>query len=164
MAFKYAVYRLNRERTVLPNTTLVYDIQYVPRDDSFRTSKKGDCRSYLSSSFYQSHTIQYRSTHRSLIYSNNKKRQKGQNNCNAAPSSSSSLLNSFVCGWCAHVDPWVIDLVDCSFSCSDCHSQSKNPMTSTPTHPHTYGSFSKQERKPFVLSLSFSLSVCVCAA
>ena len=41
LAFKYAVYRLNRERTILPNTTLVYDIQYVPRDDSFRTSKKG---------------------------------------------------------------------------------------------------------------------------
>ncbi|XP_046446550.1 glutamate receptor ionotropic, kainate 2-like isoform X4 [Daphnia pulex] len=40
LAFKYAVYRLNRERTILPNTTLVYDIQYVPRDDSFRTSKK----------------------------------------------------------------------------------------------------------------------------
>jgi hypothetical protein len=42
LAFKYAVYRLNRERTILPNTTLVYDIQYVPRDDSFRTSKKGN--------------------------------------------------------------------------------------------------------------------------
>lgn len=41
LAFKYAVYRLNRERAVLPNTTIVYDIQYVPRDDSFRTSKKG---------------------------------------------------------------------------------------------------------------------------
>ncbi|KAI5733070.1 hypothetical protein M8J76_007348 [Diaphorina citri] len=39
-AFKYAVYRLNKDRTVLPNTTLVYDIQYVPRDDSFRTSKR----------------------------------------------------------------------------------------------------------------------------
>ena len=41
LAFKYAVYRLNRERTVLPNTTLVYDIQHVPKEDSFRTSKKG---------------------------------------------------------------------------------------------------------------------------
>jgi len=41
LAFKYAVYKINKERDILPNTTLVYDIQYVPRDDSFRTSKKG---------------------------------------------------------------------------------------------------------------------------
>ncbi|XP_066156860.1 glutamate receptor ionotropic, kainate 2 isoform X1 [Euwallacea fornicatus] len=43
LAFKYAVYNINKEREILPNTTLVYDIQYVPRDDSFRTSKKA-CR------------------------------------------------------------------------------------------------------------------------
>jgi ionotropic kainate glutamate receptor 2 len=41
LAFKYAVYRINKDKDLLPNTTLVYDIQYVPRDDSFRTSKKG---------------------------------------------------------------------------------------------------------------------------
>ena len=41
LAFKYAVFRLNRDRTLLPNTTLVHDIQYVPKDDSFRTSKRG---------------------------------------------------------------------------------------------------------------------------
>ncbi|XP_046736501.1 glutamate receptor ionotropic, kainate 2 isoform X10 [Diprion similis] len=40
LAFKYAVYRINKDKSVLPNTTLVYDIQYVPKDDSFRTSKK----------------------------------------------------------------------------------------------------------------------------
>ncbi|XP_046392458.1 glutamate receptor ionotropic, kainate 2 isoform X1 [Ischnura elegans] len=40
LAFKYAVYRINKDKDLLPNTTLVYDIQYVPRDDSFRTSKK----------------------------------------------------------------------------------------------------------------------------
>ncbi|XP_065571242.1 glutamate receptor ionotropic, kainate 1-like [Artemia franciscana] len=39
LAFKYAVYRLNKERSILPNTTLVYDIQYVPKEDTFRTSK-----------------------------------------------------------------------------------------------------------------------------
>ncbi|XP_076271919.1 glutamate receptor ionotropic, kainate 2 [Rhynchophorus ferrugineus] len=43
LAFKYAVYKINKDREILPNTTLVYDIQYVPRDDSFRTSKKA-CR------------------------------------------------------------------------------------------------------------------------
>ncbi|KAK2582725.1 hypothetical protein KPH14_004995 [Odynerus spinipes] len=40
LAFKYAIYKINKDKTLLPNTTLVYDIQYVPRDDSFRTSKK----------------------------------------------------------------------------------------------------------------------------
>lgn len=40
-AFKYAIYKINKDKTLLANTTLVYDIQYVPKDDSFRTSKKG---------------------------------------------------------------------------------------------------------------------------
>ncbi|XP_026846852.1 glutamate receptor ionotropic, kainate 2 isoform X2 [Drosophila persimilis] len=39
-AFKYAIYRINREKSLLPNTQLIYDIEYVPRDDSFRTTKK----------------------------------------------------------------------------------------------------------------------------
>nr|QZH55025.1 ionotropic glutamate receptor 3 [Achelura yunnanensis] len=40
MVFKYAVYRINKERSILPDSTLVYDIQYsIPRD-SFRTYKK----------------------------------------------------------------------------------------------------------------------------
>ncbi|XP_064104775.1 glutamate receptor ionotropic, kainate 2-like [Macrobrachium nipponense] len=40
LAFKYAVYRINKDSSLLSNTTLVYDIQYVPRDDSFHASKK----------------------------------------------------------------------------------------------------------------------------
>ncbi|XP_073985740.1 glutamate receptor ionotropic, kainate 2 isoform X2 [Rhodnius prolixus] len=40
LAFKYAVYRINKDKELLPNTTLMYDIQYVPKDDSFRTTKK----------------------------------------------------------------------------------------------------------------------------
>uniref|UniRef100_A0A1B6GI64 Receptor ligand binding region domain-containing protein n=2 Tax=Cuerna arida TaxID=1464854 RepID=A0A1B6GI64_9HEMI len=39
-AFKYAVYRINKDKHLLPETTLVYDIQYVPKDDSFHASKK----------------------------------------------------------------------------------------------------------------------------
>ncbi|XP_001996510.2 glutamate receptor ionotropic, kainate 2 isoform X1 [Drosophila grimshawi] len=39
-AFKYAIYRINKEKSLLPHTQLVYDIEYVPRDDSFRTTKK----------------------------------------------------------------------------------------------------------------------------
>jgi hypothetical protein len=48
LAFKYAVYRINKDKTLLPNTTLVYDIQYVPKDDSFRTSKKGTISRIIS--------------------------------------------------------------------------------------------------------------------
>lgn len=40
LAFKYAVYRINKDASLLSNTTLVYDIQYVPKDDSFHASKK----------------------------------------------------------------------------------------------------------------------------
>nr|XP_033335759.1 glutamate receptor ionotropic, kainate 2 isoform X6 [Megalopta genalis] len=40
LAFKYAIYKINKDKSLLANTTLVYDIQYVPKDDSFRTSKK----------------------------------------------------------------------------------------------------------------------------
>lgn len=41
LAFKYAVYKINKDKIILPRTTLVYDIQYVPKDDSFHASKKG---------------------------------------------------------------------------------------------------------------------------
>ncbi|XP_024938377.1 glutamate receptor ionotropic, kainate 2 isoform X3 [Cephus cinctus] len=40
LAFKYAVSRINREKIILPKTTLHYDVQYVPKDDSFHASKK----------------------------------------------------------------------------------------------------------------------------
>lgn len=41
LAFKYSVYRINKDKKLLENTTLVYDIQYVPKDDSFHAAKKG---------------------------------------------------------------------------------------------------------------------------
>ncbi|XP_066598064.1 glutamate receptor ionotropic, kainate 2-like isoform X4 [Prorops nasuta] len=40
LAFKYAVYKINKDKVILPKTTLEYDIQYVPKDDSFHASKK----------------------------------------------------------------------------------------------------------------------------
>lgn len=40
VAFKYAVYRINKDKAILPNTTLVYDIEYVSPHDSFKASKK----------------------------------------------------------------------------------------------------------------------------
>lgn len=41
LAFKYAVYKINKDKILLPRTTLVYDFQYVPMGDSFHASKKG---------------------------------------------------------------------------------------------------------------------------
>ena len=40
LAFKYAVYKINKDPHILQNKTLTYDIQYVPREDSFRTTNK----------------------------------------------------------------------------------------------------------------------------
>lgn len=40
VAFRLAVQRINRDRNILPKTTLVYDIQYVAADDSFHAAKK----------------------------------------------------------------------------------------------------------------------------
>lgn len=47
LAFKYAVYRINKDKNLLPKSTLVYDIQYVNKDDSFHASKKGDLFSLI---------------------------------------------------------------------------------------------------------------------
>lgn len=41
LAFKYAVHRINRNKNILPGSMLAYDIEYVPRGDSFHASKKG---------------------------------------------------------------------------------------------------------------------------
>lgn len=41
LAFKYSIYRINKDKDLLANSTLVYDIQYVPKDDSFHAAKKG---------------------------------------------------------------------------------------------------------------------------
>jgi len=40
LAFKYAVYKINKDPNILANRTLSYDIQYVPKEDSFRTTNK----------------------------------------------------------------------------------------------------------------------------
>lgn len=40
--FKYAVERINRDPELLTNTTLIYDIHYVDREDSWHASKKGN--------------------------------------------------------------------------------------------------------------------------
>ncbi|XP_033250265.1 glutamate receptor ionotropic, kainate 2 isoform X2 [Drosophila miranda] len=40
LAFRYAVHRLNRDKSLLPETKIVYDIEYVSRFDSFDTVQK----------------------------------------------------------------------------------------------------------------------------
>nr|QGW50653.1 ionotropic receptor 11 [Propsilocerus akamusi] len=37
LSFKFAVHKINEDRRLLPKTTLVYDIQYVDKHDSFHT-------------------------------------------------------------------------------------------------------------------------------
>lgn len=43
LAFKFALNTINRNRTLLPNTTLTYDIQRINIYDSFEASRKGEC-------------------------------------------------------------------------------------------------------------------------
>jgi len=42
LAFKYAVHKINRDQRILPKTTLLYDIQYVAKGDSFHANKQGN--------------------------------------------------------------------------------------------------------------------------
>lgn len=45
LAFKFALNTINRNRTLLPNTTLTYDIQRINIYDSFEASRKGTLHS-----------------------------------------------------------------------------------------------------------------------
>lgn len=51
LAFKFAVSNINRNRTLMPNTTLTYDIQRINLFDSFEASRRGkhlnDCVSHI---------------------------------------------------------------------------------------------------------------------
>lgn len=48
LAFKFAVTTINRNRTLMPNTTLTYDIQRINLFDSFEASRRGkSCTSWL---------------------------------------------------------------------------------------------------------------------
>lgn len=41
-AFKYAVHRINNDKTILPHSQLEYVIKYVEKDDSFHATKEGE--------------------------------------------------------------------------------------------------------------------------
>lgn len=41
-AFKYAVHSINKDKILLPKSKLVYDITYIPKDDSFHAFKNGE--------------------------------------------------------------------------------------------------------------------------
>ena len=43
------LFRINKEKDVLPNNSLTYDVQYVPNEDSFRTTKKVNIGSFIFS-------------------------------------------------------------------------------------------------------------------
>lgn len=40
--FRYAIFRLNRDDSILPHTKLLYDIQHLPQDSSFVAGKRGE--------------------------------------------------------------------------------------------------------------------------
>jgi len=41
LAFRYAIHRLNMDKSLLPETTVDYYVEYVNRFDSFETVQKG---------------------------------------------------------------------------------------------------------------------------
>lgn len=56
LAFKFAVSNINRNRTLMPNTTLTYDIQRINLFDSFEASRRGNylnyCVSYIRGLYF----------------------------------------------------------------------------------------------------------------
>lgn len=44
LAFKFAVNNINRNKTLMPNTTLTYDIQRINLFDGFEASRRGEKR------------------------------------------------------------------------------------------------------------------------
>lgn len=56
LAFKFAVTSINRNRTLMPNTTLTYDIQRINMFDSFEASRRG--KSVLwNNVYYNAHPL-----------------------------------------------------------------------------------------------------------
>ena len=47
-AFRYALLRINQDRTLLPDTRIVYDIQHLPAQNSFMAAKKGTHEHYTT--------------------------------------------------------------------------------------------------------------------
>lgn len=57
LAFKFAVTNINRNRTLMPNTTLTYDIQRINLFDSFEASRRGNYLNYCVSNISLFHTM-----------------------------------------------------------------------------------------------------------
>lgn len=64
LAFKFAVTNINRNRTLMPNTTLTYDIQRINLFDSFEASRRGN---YLNYCVSNTHCLCYVSLARSFF-------------------------------------------------------------------------------------------------
>ena len=58
IAFRFAVDRVNSDRTVLPNTRLTAQIERIPQQDSFYAAKQGNERRRSSGlQFIKDHTL-----------------------------------------------------------------------------------------------------------
>ena len=51
-AFKYAIHRINQDRTILPRTKIGFDIQHLPASNSFLAAKKGKYSSKNNTCIY----------------------------------------------------------------------------------------------------------------
>lgn len=47
LAFKFAVNNINRNKTLMPNITLTYDIQRINPKDGFEASRRGHDRIFV---------------------------------------------------------------------------------------------------------------------
>lgn len=59
LAFKFALNTINRNRTLLPNTTLTYDIQRINVFDSFEASRKGGRAFFSPQTCLNAHVLSF---------------------------------------------------------------------------------------------------------
>ena len=63
IAFRFAVDRVNSDRTVLPNTRLTAQIERIPQQDSFYAAKQGnERRRRVYNVFIEDHTLPSKQT------------------------------------------------------------------------------------------------------
>lgn len=68
LAFKFALNTINRNRTLLPNTTLTYDIQRINVFDSFEASRKGGRASFSPQTCLNAHVLSFFPSQAALFF------------------------------------------------------------------------------------------------